>query len=155
MYKKWMPRNRPFCHSPLESQVHANGLSAAVHVQFFKNAIREGMDGRRRVSSERGDLLVGKAQDQVGHYFAFRRGQSPIYGRQEASVRQASDQDFLDFSREGFPSSLGITQDLLQRFLFARHNEVTIGARQKGAYKNWQLNFLRKHDKREFLQHIF
>src|SRR2546429_4139539 len=116
MYEKWMSRQRRFCRSPLESQVHANGLSAAMHVQFLKNPIRDGMDGRRRVSSKRGNLLVGKAQDQVGHYFAFRRGHSAIYGRQEASARQASDQDLLDFSREGFPSSQGITQDLFQRF---------------------------------------
>jgi len=119
MYEKWISRTRPFCHSPLESQMHANCLSAAMYFQFFKNAIREGMDGRRRVSSERGDLLVGKAQDQVGHYFTFRRGHRAIYGRQEARVRQAPDQDFLDFSRKGFPSSQGITQDLLQGFRFA------------------------------------
>src|SRR5207302_6734938 len=35
MYEKWMSRQRRFFHSPLESQVHANGLSAAMHVQFF------------------------------------------------------------------------------------------------------------------------
>jgi len=119
MYEKWVSRQRPFCHSPLESQVHANGLSTAMHVQFLKNPIGDGMDGRRRVSSKPGDLLVGKAQDQVGHYFAFCRSHSPIYGRQEARVCQASDQDLLDLSGEGFPSSLGISQDRLQRFRFA------------------------------------
>src|SRR6266480_1520198 len=110
-----MSRQRRFCPSPLESQVHANGLSAAMHVKFLKNSIRYGVDRSRRVPRKRGNLLVGKAQDQVGHYFAFGRGQSSVYGRQEARVRQASDQQLLDFFREGFPSSQGISQDLVQR----------------------------------------